>query len=374
MNYRDFNMKTYILPLALCFGIAPSLLAETVPSQETPVQKVSLDNMLQVAVDSASPSELAYIENGLANLRDMSSEQKEELRAYIMQIALREDRQIFQYEERFRRQKITQNYVRQMHDLFSVSPKLIKKSRKHSLEVEKALNEPLYDVKEVIENIDYDVNSNQTIQVPLVSGMVNQLVFFDNTGSPWEVTNTSGGSGFKLDVHTKTKNVVTIKTTELFRKTNGAIFLKGLNYAVPLTLTSNTKVNATRLSVRLKQRSPDTKVQYLQSEKQINDDDRLIMLANGYPPSGGSPVRIDLEGTEAWLVDDALFIRTMHKLYSPAAIEQRVSQSAGIASVYKVNRASVLYFGVDWQSKPLKVAVNDYAIRAYNELEDNEIE
>lgn len=376
MKFRIFNICTYSLLACAIASVSLPVFGADEPSTELPSlsdtsseKRMEFTDYLELAVNSADPNELRVIEDGLARLRELTVKEKEELRAFIVKIALREDRQIFKQQESFRRQKVSQELQRQMHDLFSVSPEMIKKARKRSLEVEKAMHEPLNDVKEIISTIEYDINSNEPIDIPLVSGMVNQVVFFDNTGTPWEITDQVGGDGFTIDVKTQNKNVVTINTDKLFSRTNAAIFLKGLNYSVPLSLKSNASVNTTRLTVRMKQRSPDTEIEYVSFERVKADDNVMDLIANGHTPKEAKPVVLDtIENTEAWLIGDHLYIRSQHKLRSPGPTDARVTKTSGVANVYKVAYTSTLVFSVDWQSKPVVVTVSDVVDRALREL------
>jgi len=333
----------------------------------------TFDQAINLALQNASVNEHSFIEEQLINLNKLSAVEKQRLRAFIMDIALRQSDDVHDLNLEWQKQKTDHALENALYELYGGKAKYTKKSRVQSEDVERAMNEPLRNVKEVIKQITFDINNNKPLEIKVSQSMVSQIIFFDASGEPFEIIDMANGNeeAFSLDIKTATKNVISIDVNKLFTVSNASVYLKGINIPIILRIVASIDENTTRLMVRLKQRSPDTKITYSGQSKIAQDDQYLDVFVSGKLPIGARIMAHDQDSlmTDVYLFENHIYVVTPYKILSPGAVDSKTTPMVGMNNVYKLKKTSNFLLSVAMNSKPVIINLSHEVFDVAGSLE-----
>ncbi len=189
----------------------------------------------------------------------------------------------------------------------------------------------------------------------LTQGQQSSIVFSDMSGNPWMIDKVSvnceffivdqcqsgstmpvqsaGHTGAGQNSGPKPTNVLTIEAATPAAYGNVTVTLRGLSTPVIFVLTSAQKEVDMRVDAKIPGHNPDAKNDVAFSSVPSQDTAMMEFLDDVPPQSAQRLVVTGFEGTEAWLYQHALYVRSRGDVQYPAYTNAARSTS-GIA-VYK---------------------------------------
>ncbi len=288
----------------------------------------------------ASQEEMLFIENQLANLEALTEIEKQQLRRMIIDIKIREAKNIAENEERLRQVQSEIQQQRWMNTTFQTKPENIIQTRRLTEEVDKAQQAPIFKVTHLNHTLEANLNEPKAIDIPIAINWGATIIFVDRFGSPFPIQSVGDFTGEKFTLNSKEiiqqNNVLTVVNNISYTKGNASVFLAEQNLPLMLTFTSNQEVNTSRLIIRLKQISPLTKQENIKPITAKGVDKALYQVADYQVPYGAKNLYLSHNVGSAWLKDGYILLRTPYQLLSPYTPEALESHTRGIENVYRL--------------------------------------
>ena len=172
-------------------------------------------------------------------------------------------------------------------------------------------------------------------------GFVSSLVFVDATGAPWPIEAYDLGDPKAFNIQwNKKSNTLMVQAMSAYNYGNLAVKLQDLNTPVMLTLVPGQQQIDYRVDLRLPEKGHLAKATIQGSELPEQADKTLLNILDGVSPQGAK--RLDVSGgvAQAWLLGDALYVRTRFTLLSPAWMS-KMSSADGM-NAYKLQLTPLL--------------------------------
>ena len=188
--------------------------------------------------------------------------------------------------------------------------------------------------------VDLDPGATPPV-IRLSRGFVSSLVFVDATGAPWPIEAYDLGDPKAFNIQwNKKSNTLMVQAMSAYNYGNLAVKLQDLNTPVMLTLVPGQQQIDYRVDLRLPEKGPLAKATIQGSELPEQADKTLLNILDGVSPQGAK--RLDVSGgvAQAWLLGDALYVRTRFTLLSPAWMS-KMSSADGM-NAYKLQLTPLL--------------------------------
>jgi intracellular multiplication protein IcmK len=175
--------------------------------------------------------------------------------------------------------------------------------------------------------------------IRLGAGYISSLVFMDSTGQPWPIQSYSIGDPTAFNIQWDKKgNTLLIQASSLYKRSNLAVILNGLDTPVMLTLLSGQEVIDYRVDLRVPGLGPNAA--FAQNGLPDSANPILLDVLNGIPPKGSRTLKVSGGDCQAWLLNNRLFLRTNLDVISPAW--KSVMSSADGTHAYELQPAPVV--------------------------------
>lgn len=231
---------------------------------------------------------------------------------------------------------------------FPYTPDEIRQFRELDQSVDHANNSPLNGPVEFkIKTVPIDVDAPRPIQILVAKGYSSSIMFFDQSGAPWEIEGDIIGDpgSFKSHVVAGKPHVGVFEIKREFSESNALVSLKGLDVPIVIRLTGSVSVVDARISVRIPKFGPDAKLSpYVHSELDNVSPDMLSVL-NGDKLNDGKLFNLNGAPGTVWYKNNMLYIRTRADLISPPW-KSHMTSATGY-QVYEVPPVTQLLFTVD---------------------------
>lgn len=180
----------------------------------------------------------------------------------------------------------------------------------------------------------------------LTRGQQTSIVFSDASGQPWFIENVSlnrqmfsdgrlnaQAGAAQQQLRQQATNVLTIEPLEPAAYGNVTVTLRGLSTPVIFVLTSAQQEVDMRVDAKVPGRNPDA-VDSVTVSTLPSIDSALSYFLDGVPPKDARRLKVTgLEGTEAWLYRENLYVRAKADAQYPAYMSAARSTSG--VSVYR---------------------------------------
>ncbi len=189
--------------------------------------------------------------------------------------------------------------------------------------------------------------------IRLAHGFVSSLVFLDSTGAPWPIDSYNVGdpSAFNLQWN-KVDNIIIIQAKTLFKYGNLVVRLQKLDTPVVITMIPGQKEIDYRRELRIQGLGPNAKG-YSGDIYPDKENSILLSVLDGVPPVGSSYVDTSGSQVQAWRLGNRLYVRTRHKVLSPAWVSSL--KSADGLMVYEMNVSSSLLISENGEVKTVRI-------------------
>jgi len=176
--------------------------------------------------------------------------------------------------------------------------------------------------------------------IRLGAGYISSLVFIDSTGQPWPIRAYSVGDPTSFDIQwDKKSNTLLVQASAFFKRSNLAVLLDGLDTPVMLTLLAGQGAVDYRVDLRIPGAGPNAiySKQYLPSSA----DPILLDVLNGVPPKSAKTLKVlGNRDSQAWLINNKLYLRTSLDIISPAW--QSIMTSVDGTHAYELQPTAVI--------------------------------
>ncbi len=175
----------------------------------------------------------------------------------------------------------------------------------------------------------------------LTRGQQTSIVFSDVSGQPWFIENVSlnrqifsdGRLGQQAAATQQPTNVLTIEPLSPAAYGNVTVTLRGLSTPVIFVLTSAQQEVDMRVDAKVPGRNPDA-IDAVSVSTMPAIDSALSYFLDGVPPKDARRLKVSgLDGTEAWVYRENLYVRAKANAQYPAYISAARSTSG--VSVYR---------------------------------------
>lgn len=193
--------------------------------------------------------------------------------------------------------------------------------------------------------------------IRLGAGYITSLVFMDSTGQPWPIQAYSIGDPTAFNIQWDKKgNTLLIQASSLYKRSNLAVILSGLDTPVMVTLLSGQEVIDYRVDLRVPGLGPNAV--FTQNGLPDSANPLLLDVLNGIPPKNGKTLKVSGGECQAWLVENRLFLRTNLDVISPAW--KAVMSSADGTHAYELQPAPVILVLQRGKDKTLILTVEGF--------------
>lgn len=192
------------------------------------------------------------------------------------------------------------------------------------------------------------VNLDPGIDPPVIRltrGQQSSIVFSDHSGNPWMIENVSLNRQNFIDgaatergnssegEKPRARNVLTLEPLSPEAYGNVTVTLRGLPTPVIFILTSGQKEVDMRIDAKISGHNPDAADQ-VSTYNLPKIDGSLSEFLDGVPPKAAQRLKVTgLSDTQAWLLNESLYIRTEADVQYPAFVSAARSTSG--VSVYR---------------------------------------
>jgi len=322
----------------------------------------------------ASQQEMQFIENQLVNLESLSEIQKQQLRRLIIDIKIRESKNIAENEQRLRQVQSEIKQQQWIASTFQTKPENIIKTRRLTEEVDRAQQAPIFKVTHLNHTLEINLNEPKPIDIPIAINWGATVIFVDRFGSPFPIQSIGDFTGDKFTLNSteiiEQNNVLTVINNISYTKGNASVFLVGQNLPLMLTFTSNQEVNTSRLIIRVKQTSPLTQQETIKPVSAKGVNRTLYQVADYQIPVDAKSLYLSHNIGNAWLKDGFILLRTPYQLVSPYTPEALESHTNGIENVYRLPFYSQILLNIN--SKKVMVSLSKEPIRETKINQSNE--
>jgi intracellular multiplication protein IcmK len=166
----------------------------------------------------------------------------------------------------------------------------------------------------------------------LARGQLTSVVFSDSSGNPWIIENvglnrTLFSDGEKEKEKSKPTNILTLEPLAPMAYGNISVTLRGLATPVIFILTSGQQDVDMRVDAKIPGRNPDAVAKIEVTGMPAIDDD-LGYFLDGVPPKAAKRLKVSgLQGSEAWLYKNKMYLRTDGDALYPAYLARARSTS-----------------------------------------------
>jgi len=184
-----------------------------------------------------------------------------------------------------------------------------------------AYSQPTTPSRPMTRSVDLDLSPGSTPPVIRVSPRNGAIISFsDVTGAPWPIENQENFAKktFDVDVPIKKGAMLSVSSRGDYGDGNIAVFLKGLDTPITLTVLGGQRETDYRVDIRLPLKGPGAKPQIISTGTSDDFDPALSDILDGLPPSGATEVHVTGGHARAWLYKGNLYLRTTMLLMSPA--------------------------------------------------------
>lgn len=194
-------------------------------------------------------------------------------------------------------------------------------------------------------------------EIPLVrlcQGYITTLVFMDETGQPWPISNYSLGNPNAFDIVWDQKsNTMFIQSLNAWSFANIGIRLAGLNTPIMLNLVSSQGDIDYRIDFSLPNRGPLAKDIPHARGSSIVSDQKLFAYLDDTPPSYAVSLVVDPVHAQAWMEGEWMILRTKDLLISPSWFAQTMSSDG--TKVYKLRPANTIVLSRDGAARTIQI-------------------
>ncbi len=182
--------------------------------------------------------------------------------------------------------------------------------------------------------------------IRLYKNRTSTLLITDMSGQPWPIVNYDGLSEEdfsvkRLDNPSPNGYVLSITPKGTFVSGNLVVILKGLPTPLNIEFVSGQKVVDVSTEIRVQAKGPNSVMNTVGMPQSL--DTTLLSILQGVPPTGAKQLRVSTPSVQAWLSKDgAMYVRTRHKIMSPA-FEHMTSSPDGTYAYKMVPVPVVLY-------------------------------
>jgi intracellular multiplication protein IcmK len=187
--------------------------------------------------------------------------------------------------------------------------------------------------------------------IRLTSGFITSVVFLDATGAPWPIQAYDIGNprAFNIQWIQSTKadlkrgtdlgNTLLIQSITNYKAANLAVMLQGLNTPVMISLIPGQKAVDYRVDVHIPRTGPSAFPQIMQMPRPVGHV--LMNILNNVVPRGAKVLNAGRTDVRAWVVGDAMYLRTTLTLISPGW-QSVVSSPDGAVRAYKMEPSPIV--------------------------------
>jgi intracellular multiplication protein IcmK len=190
--------------------------------------------------------------------------------------------------------------------------------------------------------------------VRLAAGFVTSIVFVDETGQPWPISDYSIGDPkhFNIQWDKKTHTLFMQGTTN-YSNGNLAVRLKNLQTPIMISLVSSQREVDYRIDLQVLARGPNAQAPIIDYNAATPSQPMLISVLDGIPPPGSQEVEVSGGHGRAWLTQGKLIFRTQLTVLSPAW-SATVSSPDG-THVYEMSQTPLILASLN--GKPIKIVL-----------------
>ncbi|EPA7489446.1 DotH/IcmK family type IV secretion protein [Yersinia enterocolitica] len=187
------------------------------------------------------------------------------------------------------------------------------------------------------------VNLNAGVTPPtirLATGQLSTIVFSDTNGQAWNINRVSincvqfnSALGCEKEKDAEQTNIITIEPKQPTAYGNITVTLNGLSTPVIFILTSGQKDVDMRVDAKLTGHNPDAE-QSISLTGMPSIDSEMTSFLDGVPPKNAKRLKVTgLDDVEAWVYNDAMYVRANANAQYPAYIS--AGRSTTGMSIYK---------------------------------------
>lgn len=189
--------------------------------------------------------------------------------------------------------------------------------------------------------------------IRLAAGYVSSIVFVDETGKPWPLSDYSLGNSKDFNIQwDKKTHTLFMQSNTPYATGNMAIRLAKLSTPISISLVAGQKEVDYRLDLQIKARGPNAEAPISNSLPQSTPR-YLINALDGIPPPKSQELAVHGGQGRAWLFDNKLIFRSNLTVLSPAWTHS-VSSPDG-THVYELAQTSLIL--ASQQGKPIKINI-----------------
>ncbi len=176
--------------------------------------------------------------------------------------------------------------------------------------------------------------------VRLGAGYISSLVFVDATGQPWPIQAYSVGDPTSYNIQWNKKgNTLLVQADTFYKRSNLAVILRGLSTPIMLTLLPGQSAVDYRVDLRIPALGPNA--QMVTNGLPDGANPLLLSVLNGVPPAKARTLTVHgSRSTDAWLLNNRLYVRTNLEIVSPAW--NAVMSSVDGTHAYELQPTSVI--------------------------------
>lgn len=230
------------------------------------------------------------------------------------------------------------------------------KNSREAAETPVAMPEP----KQVVETVSLDPADAPAI-VRTAPGYVTTVIFLDSTGSPWPIQDISWAGKFTISAPESGGHVLRITPQSAHGVGNASIRMVDLIAPITLQLRTGIEEVYFRMDARIPKAGPLAKtplIEYGGLSATAGKDNAMIGVLDGTPPAGAE--RLGIKGvdgrTNAWRVNDKIYLRTPLTLLSPGW--EASAASADGTNVYTFTSTPVMLLSDD--GRMVRAQIGDY--------------
>lgn len=211
-----------------------------------------------------------------------------------------------------------------IHELFTVSPGGVKQIRNQTDEIERARNEELRPVRQVIRSVGITPSESNPIDVITSKGYVATIVWVDQSGNPWPIMDDSRiakSTVYEASVAGAHRNILYVEAKENHVRANAVVNLQGLDAPIILNIESSDFVNDSKVNIRVHAKGPNSSAAAVATVEPAGADTVALAIADGRIDGDWKPLHISGVNGFAWKVQDSIYIKAQDRIVLPAPIQ-----------------------------------------------------
>lgn len=204
-----------------------------------------------------------------------------------------------------------------------------------------------------------EVEENKPITLQVAPRFVSSVVFTDQSGNPWPITDivVADSTAFDARAISEHKNTMTVSMKQLVGQSNMLVSLEGMSMPILFTLNSNAHEVDGRLDIRIPKVLPGNEEAFMAiddfARTPETDSSVISKIMHGDSPAGSVVYKLDGAKGHIYEYNKEYYLRTPHRLISPAWKGGEKSPSG--MRVYRIPRMKRLLMAVDGQKKWVSV-------------------